>query len=104
MMNKSEIINTNDGDLYVLTNGEVHITCPQNSTSYSLEEMQGIVEGWIEPIYSYKSNEVLVVNEEGMLKGLPINKKATEWFRKNDAFGKGFIYGNALLTTNDKIY
>lgn len=104
MMNKSEeIINTSEGDLMIVPNGRTCIVAPSIGNTYSLKDLQDMVNGFVEFIHSYKTNEVLVVNEEGMLKGLPINKKATEWFRANDAFGKGFIYGNALLTTNDKL-
>lgn len=44
----------------------------------TLEELQEVVGGYIEIVRSYQDlDEVLVVNEEGRLKGLPINELAS---------------------------
>ena len=42
----------------------------------SLEEMQAFVGGRIELVY-LSNGDHLVINEEGLLDGLPINQKAT---------------------------
>lgn len=49
---------------------------PKNGTDFSLEELQAIVGGYIEIIY-VKGNDIMVLNEEGKLIGLPINGKAS---------------------------
>ena len=90
-------------DRIVKSNG-TEIECqPDARNSYTLQRLQEIVGGYIEFEYSANSG-VMEVNEEGMLLGLPINAKATEWFRQNaTGYNKGFIYGDVLITTNDKI-
>ncbi len=42
----------------------------------SLKQMQELVGGYVE--FVYLSDKVLVVNEEGLLYGLPRNNEATE--------------------------
>ena len=45
---------------------------PVNGRDFSLEELQGMVEGLIE-IVPLTENVIMVVNEEGLIKGLPAN-------------------------------
>lgn len=54
----------------------------------SLEQLQKIVGGYIEPVHGIKyQNRIatMIVNEEGKLNNLPVNRKATELF--SDTFG-----------------
>jgi len=44
--------------------------------SYTLQQMQGVVGGLIELVDS-KDGRTLVVNEEGLLKGLDLNREAS---------------------------
>ena len=67
---------------------------PKNGTDFSLEELQAIVEGYIEPIYF--EHGVMVVNEEGFMKNLKPNWKASEMARQ-------IIVGNVLLCANNQI-
>src|SRR5438128_1520036 len=50
---------------------------PANDGVFSLEEMQRIVQGYIE-IYPLKDGRIMVLNEEGRILGLDRNEKATE--------------------------
>jgi len=43
----------------------------------SLEALQGIVGGWIEHV-QLRDGRSMWVNEEGLMKGLPVNVKASE--------------------------
>ena len=44
-----------------------------------LKQMQDAVGGWIELLYiNTKKNEVMVVNEEGLLRRLPVNRRASK--------------------------
>jgi len=48
----------------------------------SLEELQAAVGGWIERVkiaYDYELAD-MIVNEEGKLRDLPLNRKATELY------------------------
>ena len=55
---------------------------------WTLEELQAVVEGYIEPVYVREVltdagkkavNVDLYVNEEGKLNGLPVNNRATDF-------------------------
>jgi hypothetical protein len=70
---------------------------PKNGEDFSLEELQGYVEGYIQ-IVNLSKSEVLVINEEGKLKNLPLNKEATFICKfRNAIFANDCIVGNALL-------
>jgi len=50
--------------------------------SPSLEELQKLVGGYIE-VQTLRNGDSLVINEEGMMQNLPINKEASKLFRDN---------------------
>jgi len=58
------------------TNGEVIETTPKNGRDFSLEEMQEIVGGFIEIVY-LDNGQLMIVNEEGKINGLPLNENAS---------------------------
>ena len=61
----------------------------------SLEELQKLVGGYIQIVID-RFGEQLIVNEEGVLMGLPYNRKATELL--NSKFNvQDFIVGDAVL-------
>ena len=83
-------------DRIIKVNGEVIETRPANGKDYTLEEMQGIVGGYIEMLWSADGKEVMVLNEEGKLDGLDCNDKATEWFEEN--YGDyDYVVGDVLI-------
>ena len=58
-----------------------------------LKQMQDAVGGYIELLYiNTKRNEVMIVNEEGLLRRLPVNRRASKLagqpIRGNVLFGK----------------
>ena len=82
------------------SNGEVQEITPQNGKHFSLEELQGFVEGYIEIVSI--GDKHMVVNEAGKLDGLDINSKATEIYIKH--YGSNdIIVGNALLADRGEI-
>ena len=58
----------------------------------SLEQAQAIIGGWVEMIYV--GDMQVLVDEEGLLKQLPINEKAS------DMFGRP-LYGPVLVLENE---
>lgn len=56
----------------------------------TLEEMQGIVGGRIQAVYPFRDMAGVVCNEEGLLLGLPFNRKVDE---DCCIFGTFFICG-----------
>lgn len=72
---------------------------PANGTDFSLNELNEIVDGYIEVLHI--GDKLLVCNEEGKLNNLPYNVKAT---RLINAVGiKDYIVGNVLFCDKDKI-
>jgi hypothetical protein len=56
----------------------VEIVSPANGKHWTLKELQDLVGGYIEFLPAIKSK--IVVNEDGRLKGLPYNRKATKLY------------------------
>ena len=61
---------------YSKADGTIKHVEPKNGTDFSLEELQGYVGGYIE-IVVLPSGQFLVVNEEGIIHGLPLNVYAS---------------------------
>lgn len=58
-------------------------------TRPTLREAQAIVDGYVE-LVQLASGDQLLVNEEGLLRGLPLNEKAS-------ALAGRYIVGNAII-------
>lgn len=72
---------------------------PANGKDFSLEELNEIVDGYIEILHI--GDKLLVCNEEGKLQNLQYNATATRLI--NAAGIKDYIVGNALFCDKDKI-
>ncbi len=81
----------------IKADGTVEIVTPKNGSIFSLEELQAVVEGYIE-IIRVDATTLMILNEEGKLHGLPFNVKATDLVR-NILVGD-FIVGNVLVAPN----
>lgn len=82
----------------IKANGESERIYPSNWSDFTLNELQLYVDGYIEivPIGEF----LLIVNEEGKLKGLPYNEKATELIQlvSND-----YIVGDAVYCEKELV-
>lgn len=78
------------------TTGEVIEVEPENGKDFKLEELQEIVHGYIE-LVNLSSTQYMVVNEEGLLIGLPLNLSATILYEK------GIIVGDVLICNKSQI-
>lgn len=74
---------------------------PKNGRDFSLEELQGYVEGLID-IVSLYDGRLMVVNDEGLINGLPINPLATAIFQ-NATGTNDYILGNVLICDETQI-
>ena len=72
---------------------------PKNGTTFELEEMQKIVGGYIE-IIRLNDGRLIIVNEEGLLHGLPVNIEATNILRRDHSTTQ-YIVGNAIVCDSD---
>lgn len=77
--------------LLMATGGTKEVT-PKNGKKFTLEELQKHVGGYIE-LMSFSNGHTLVMDEEGRLKGLPLNREATKIARR---LGYDYIVGDVL--------
>ena len=89
-------------DYIIKADGTKTEVSPLNNINYSLKEMKDIVGGYIEILQDLTTNQsVMVVNEEGKLKGLAFNKEGTQILR---SWGyDDFVVGDVLLCSSDRI-
>ena len=73
---------------------------PRNKKDFQLDELQAIVEGYIE-IVRLSKTQIMVVNEEGHLQQKPYNHLAT--LTAYMAGIKDIIVGNVLVCDIDKV-
>jgi len=73
---------------------------PKKGGTFELRELQDLVNGMIEVI-SLNHGEIMIVNEEGSLFGLPVNQQATALF--NAKVGPGKIVGPALICKSEMV-
>ena len=86
------------------TNLEVIDVTPQNGTDFSLDELRGFVGGHIEIVDLY-NGQIMVVNEEGKLMGLPVNALATNCLSliSQKRGVTDIIVGNVLLCDSEMV-
>jgi hypothetical protein len=72
-------------------NGEIIPIMPKNNFSFTLQELQSIVKGYIEIVY-LKDGRLMIVNEEGKLNDLAPNLEATKLYTFD------YIVGDVLVT------
>lgn len=75
---------------------------PKNGKDFQLEELQEIVGGYIEIVSQLRTNtgEILVINEEGKLIGLPYNDVASLLYV---GFPPDPIVGTVLLCKKSEV-
>ena len=78
---------------------EVH---PANGESFTLEEMQGFVGGYVQVI-TLPDGRCLLMDEEGKMKGQSYNMSATLYGRKAGMMPSDEVVGTALLCTQQEM-
>ena len=84
----------------IKSNGEEITTSPRKGKTFTLKELQEFVGGYIETI-PVSTDQLMVINEEGKLDGLPYNQKATEIAIENCVFDR--IVGDVLICMSSEI-
>lgn len=87
-------------------NGEIKEVTPRNGTDFQLEELQEIVGGyiWVIGLQEDTEQRIMVLNEEGKLKGLQMNEKATELAQGFDAISQiDYIVGDVLVCNDSMV-
>jgi hypothetical protein len=84
-------------------NGAKTEVTPKSGNSFTLEELQEHVGGYIE-IIRLTNKCLMVVNEEGKLLNMPFNSEATDIARQHKAiYPNDMIVGNALVAQESMI-
>lgn len=77
------------------TDGTIKTVFPQNGKTFTLDELQGYVDGDIECVQAL-NKLIFVMNDEGKLRGLEVNIKATAFYKM--AFRSyDLLVGNVLV-------
>ena len=85
----------------IYTDKEAEDYTPKNGKTFKLDEMQGIVGGYIE-IINLKDGRMMIVDEEGKLNNKAVNIPATNILRR-DHFTTDYIVGTAIVCDADMV-
>lgn len=83
---------------YITDFGLIRDVKPKNGSTFTLEEMQGYVQGYVEVI-RIGTDEIMCINEEGkFIDSCFLNKEATKIALENNAIMESdFICGNVVI-------
>lgn len=79
--------------LWIPVQGRAKEVMPANGTDFQLREVQKMVGGYVEVVY-LRDGRVMLVDEEGLLKGAPLNREASRMAGRP-------IVGPAVVMPND---
>ena len=79
--------------LWIPVQGRPKEVMPANNTDFKLREVQKLVGGYVEVVY-LRDGRIMLVDEEGLLKGSPLNRAASRMAGRP-------IVGNAVVMPND---
>lgn len=65
----------------IYSNGKADTITPKQGQTFTLQELQEYVDGYIQLI-PLGQGEIMILNEEGKLLGLPDNESATTFWRQ----------------------
>lgn len=74
---------------------------PANGSDFELGELQGYVDGYIEIVDLY-DGRIMVVNENGLCDGLPVNPLATAIFQQATG-GNDIIVGSVVICDAEQV-
>lgn len=85
--------------LYISLSGFELDVVPNNGDKFTLEELQSLVNGYIERV-QMSDGQSMYVNEEGKFKKLPYNEKATRILRLQCRIPNDYIVGDVVILSN----
>lgn len=68
---------------------------PKNGSDFQLEEVWDLIGGYVQ-VVTLHNGEILLCDEDGLLKQLPFNSKATDYVAKHCVYPH-MIVGTALV-------
>lgn len=89
----------------VKADGTSTFVVPKNGTDFSLEELKEFVGGWIEIVWLNKTDEIMIINEEGKLMDLPLNHYGSFrlWNEKPHTKESDYIVGDVLICHRSQV-
>lgn len=85
----------------IYTDKEAEDYTPKNGKTFELDELQGIVGGYIEIIH-LKDGRIMIADEEGKLNNKAVNIPATNILRR-DHFTTDYIVGVAIVCDSNMV-
>ena len=85
----------------IYTDKEDEDYTPKNGKTFELDELQGIVDGYIEPI-RLNDGRMIIVDEDGKSKDKAVNIPATNILRR-DHYTTEYIVGTAIVCDADMV-
>ena len=85
----------------IYTDKEAEDYTPKNGKTFTLTEMQEIIDGYIEPI-RLNDGRMIIVDEDGKSKNKAVNIPATNILRR-DHFTTDYIVGTAIVCDADMV-
>ena len=82
------------------TDGTILEVVPSNGTDFQLNELQAMVDGYIE-IVSAGKGKIMVIDEAGKLKNKPLNNACTMIFMQAGYYDT--IVGDALVCDDEMV-
>lgn len=74
---------------------------PKNGNDFKLEELWELIGGYVQ-IVRLRNNEIMIVDEDGLPKGLPINGEACRYVEAHCDYGH-LIVGTALICESREV-
>lgn len=73
---------------------------PKDGKKFTLNETQSLVGGWVEMVH-LEGDNILLCDEEGLLKEKPVNQEASV-MAKDMGWQGGFLVGSVLFLKDDE--
>ena len=73
---------------------------PKNGSDFQLEEVWDLIGGYVQVISLY-ADYIMLVDEDGLLKQLPLNSEATAWVERHCDYPH-MIVGTALVCKSEQ--
>ena len=86
----------------IKTDGSITEITPANGKTFTYDELKGFINGWLEFIY-LPNGDPIILDEEGKLKQLPRNERATLMARTCGISEDDFLVGDVLVCSKEEV-
>ena len=86
----------------IQVDGSERQVLPASGQAFTLEELQALVGGYVEPL-RLPSGDIVLLDEDGKLKQKPKNGRATTLVRSAGIAAADFIVGDVLVCSKSEL-